>query len=40
MTILTNAGLSSRMGDAGFRFAAKNFDGSKAAQFFLNQIYK
>ena len=40
VTILTNAGLSSRMGDAGFRFAAENFDGSKAAQFFLNQIYK
>lgn len=34
VTILTNAGLSSRMGDAGFRFAAENFDGSNAAQFF------
>ena len=38
VTILTNAGLSSRMSDAGFRFAAENFDGSKAAQFFLDQI--
>lgn len=40
LTILTDADLSSRMGNAAFQFAADNFDGNKAAQFFLNQILK